>query len=89
MLHGLRLAVIQSSGYVRVDTHCYICKQPKTQEEVVRILSAMSIQDLDCIQYKGKDRNILKSLRENGMESCISSNIQIFIANLKRKLGFK
>lgn len=54
------------------DGHCFVCKQPGTQEEVIRILNAMEIQDLNCIQYKGRDVTIINSLKQRNLEDCIS-----------------
>ena len=71
------------------DMHCYICKQPSTDIEVVKILNAMEIQDLDCIQYKGKNKEILSGLKQRNLESCISTDFQVFWAKLKSKLGAK
>jgi len=68
-------------------THCYVCKQPSTDTQVVKILNAMEIQDLDCIQYKGKNKEIINSLKQRKLENCISSSFQVFVAQLKSKLG--
>ena len=68
-------------------THCYICKQPSTQEEIVRVINAMEVQDLDCIQYKGRNEEIISTLKKHNLESCISSEFQVFVAKLKSKLG--
>lgn len=69
------------------DNHCYICKQPSSDEEVVRILNAMDVQELDCIQYKGRDQKILAGLEERNLNHCTSSNLQVFWAKVKAKLG--
>lgn len=69
--------------------HCYVCRQPETKEEVVKILNAMEIQDLDCIQYKGKNKAILASLKQRNLESCISSNLQVALAKFKESIGFR
>lgn len=66
---------------------CYICKQPSTQEEIIKVLNAMEIQDLDCIQYKGNNKQIIGSLKKRNLESCISSRFQVFMAKLKSKFG--
>lgn len=69
------------------DMHCYVCKQPTTDAEVIKILNAMEVQDLDCIQYKGRNKEIINSLKQRSLESCISSNLQVFLAKLKSRLG--
>ena len=69
------------------ETSCYICKQPRTDEEVVKIISAMEVQDLDCIQYKGSDKAIIENLKQRNLGGCISSGSQVFMAKLKSKLG--
>ncbi|VUD67274.1 hypothetical protein TDB9533_03710 [Thalassocella blandensis] len=71
------------------DMHCYVCRQPSTDADVVRILNAMEIQDLDCIQYKGNNPYIIQSLKQRNLESCISSNMQVLWAKLKSKLGVR
>ena len=67
--------------------HCYICKQPETDTEVLKILDAMEIQDLDCIQYKGNDKRIIAGLKQRNLESCISSDAQVLWAKTKARLG--
>lgn len=69
------------------DMHCYVCRQPSNDVEVLKILAAMEIQDLDCIQYKGKDKEIIRSLKQRNLGSCISSNFQVFLAKISSKLG--
>ncbi|GAB1270339.1 hypothetical protein NBRC116493_35930 [Aurantivibrio infirmus] len=68
------------------DGHCYVCRQPTTNAEVVKILNAMEVQDLDCIQYKGKNKEIIGGLKQRNLESCISSNFQVLLAKIKSKL---
>lgn len=73
--------------FIYEDMHCYVCKQPNSGVEVIKILNAMEIQDLDCIQYKGKNKAIISILKQRNLESCISSNFEVFLATLKSKLG--
>jgi hypothetical protein len=60
------------------EIHCYVCKQPSTQEEVVKIPNTMEVQDLDCIQYKGSDEEIINNLKKRNLGSCITSDFQVF-----------
>ena len=65
--------------------HCYLCKQPRNNSDVIKILNAMEVQDLDCIQYKGKDKDIIQHLKKSNLTNCISSKYQVFWAILKSK----
>lgn len=69
------------------ENHCYICRQPSSKEEIVKILNAMEIQDLDCIQYKGNNEKIINNLKQRNLEACISSDFQVLMAKLKSKFG--
>lgn len=34
-------------------SHCYVSKQPETDEQFEMIIDAMAVQELDCIRVKG------------------------------------
>ena len=40
------------------DGHCYVKRQPSTSREVYQMISAFTVQDVDCIRYKGTNRVI-------------------------------
>jgi hypothetical protein len=48
--------------------HCYICKQPKSDEEVKNMMMAMQVQEIDCIRYKGVSQNVLDTMKKEGLE---------------------
>ena len=66
--------------------HCYVCKQPTTTSDIDRILAGMEVQDLNCIQYKGRNKDIIDQLKERGLEDCISSEFTVWWASLIAKL---
>lgn len=41
---------------------CYVKKQPSSADEIDRMISAMAVQELGCIRYKGTDPDILARL---------------------------
>ena len=47
--------------------HCYFCKQPADVQEVKLVIGAMQVQEIDCIRYKGKDRKIIKLMKDSGV----------------------
>ena len=38
------------------DGHCYVKRQPSSAGEMRQMIGALTVQDLDCIRYKGKNR---------------------------------
>jgi ferredoxin len=48
------------------DGHCYVRKQPCTQQEADRMFDAMSCQEFDCIRYRGRDSYVLQRLDAMG-----------------------
>ena len=49
------------------ERSCYVCKQPKTPTEIGRLVSAMMVQEFDCIRYGGNERKIQLQLRAAGL----------------------
>ncbi len=49
------------------DNHCYFRKQPGTEEELDRAISAMMVSCLDALRYGGADERILRRLYEDGL----------------------
>jgi hypothetical protein len=58
---------IEAPKHFAVDERqCYVKRQPTNDGEVNTMISAMDIQELDCIRYKGRDRHIVAALRARG-----------------------
>ena len=47
-------------------THCYVQRQPVTEEEVERTLRVIRTQEFDCVRYGGEDDRIRGRLAEAG-----------------------
>jgi hypothetical protein len=45
---------------------CYVKRQPRSPDEVHRMLEVFARQDLGCVRYRGHDRAMLKELAELG-----------------------
>ena len=56
----------EAPGHFKYDDggHCYVCKQPSTEEETAQMVSAVSVSELSCIRYAGHDPSVLKALVE-------------------------
>lgn len=48
--------------FAYTDASCYVCKQPESPSELERMINAMSVQEVDCIRYKGGNREVLVRL---------------------------
>lgn len=48
------------------STHCVVVHQPKTAQSVDRTLNAMLSSEVDCIRYRGADREIARRIVEMG-----------------------
>jgi hypothetical protein len=50
------------------NSHCYFKKQPETPEELERAVDAMSVACCGAYRYGGNDPDILRRLRQRGIE---------------------
>lgn len=48
------------------ENHCYVSQQPKTADEVSRMIRALIGSELECIRYRGVDEEILRRLADSG-----------------------
>jgi len=46
--------------------HCYVKRQPHTENEKEQMFSAIQVAELDCIRYRGSDRVFQLRLVEAG-----------------------
>ena len=46
--------------------HCYVKRQPETENELSRMIRTMLSAELECIRYRGHDREVLRRLVEGG-----------------------
>lgn len=52
------------------ERSCYVCKQPQTTAQVDRMINAMQAQELECIRYRGKQRDVQIMLIAAGAGPC-------------------
>jgi hypothetical protein len=45
------------------DVQCYVKRQPANEAEVRNMISAMHLQEIDCIRYNGRDPKIVAAIR--------------------------
>lgn len=45
------------------DQQCYVKRQPTNEGEVHKMISVMEVSEFDCIRYKGRDRQIIDTIR--------------------------
>jgi hypothetical protein len=51
--------------------HCFVRKQPSNPEELRQMISAIACADLRCIRYRGRDPEVVSSLKGIGeLEQC-------------------
>lgn len=50
------------------DNHCYVCKQPAAAHDLARMADAMTLQELDCIRFRGNDVKVITWLKQQGLE---------------------
>ena len=58
--------IIEAPGIFKFDDndHCYVERQPETEDETTKTIRAAWAADLNCIRYCGKDSNTLRRLAE-------------------------
>jgi len=52
--------------YNDAGDHCYIYKQPETEEELRRMVEVAACSEVGCIRYRGRDKRVLRLLKESG-----------------------
>lgn len=63
--------------------HCYVCRQPRTELEILKLIGALEAQDLNCIRYQGTDNKTIEIIRNRGLKSCIQVEKISFISRLR------
>jgi hypothetical protein len=59
--------------FSKTNDHCYVYKQPETNEELHRMVEVVACADLGCIRYRGNDKRLIRYLRMKGCaEQCDS-----------------
>lgn len=48
------------------ESHCFVARQPETNREIYQMIKAVCGSEVECIRYKGDDREILRRLAEAG-----------------------
>jgi hypothetical protein len=63
---------VEAPEHFAVDERqCYVKRQPANDAEVNTMISAMTVQELECIRYKGRDRQVIAALRARGRHEVI------------------
>jgi hypothetical protein len=51
-------AVEAPEHFAYSEDSCYVCRQPQTPDEVARMVNAIQVQELNCIRYGGRQRDV-------------------------------
>ena len=54
--------------------HCYVARQPETDEEVGRMIEAMRVNDVDCIRVRRCGAALARRLKEEGLAAQIDDD---------------
>lgn len=54
-------------GFDDLEGHCFVRQQPQTDEEIYRAILAVWSSEVQCLRYRGHDRDILRRLAEIGV----------------------
>ncbi len=49
------------------QNHCYVKRQPQTPDDLNRMLRAVHGSEVECIRYRGVDKDVLRRMAEGGM----------------------
>ena len=53
------------------DGHCYVRRQPSSENEMRKMVGAFTVQDVGCIRYKGRDRVVqIRLIRAGEGDQC-------------------
>jgi hypothetical protein len=52
--------------YNEAKDHCYVYRQPETEDRLRRMIMAVEGAEVACIRYRGHDGHLLRLLKEKG-----------------------
>jgi len=53
--------------YNDAKDHCYVYKQPETEDQLRRMVEAVECAELACIRCRGQDKQLLRLLKKKGL----------------------
>jgi hypothetical protein len=66
--------VVAPEHFAIDELQCYVKRQPADDAEVSTMISAMNVQELDCIRYKGRDERIIAPSGPEGEAKSLTIN---------------
>ena len=75
-------------GTTADEDHCFIKKQPETDDEMAEMVSAIQCAELSCIRYKGTQRSIqirLVEINEGSVCDALPPDLQEVSDQLERQ----
>lgn len=71
------------------EDHCFVSRQPQTEDEISQMLSAIACAELKCIHYRGRDPAIISRLSAMGeMDVCDSTPLPGIELGLRNHVTF-
>ncbi len=60
---------VEAPGMFAYDdqSHCFVKRQPKSPDDLTRMLRAVHGSEVECIRYRGREKDVLRRMAEGGM----------------------
>lgn len=58
---------------VMQNDQCFVKRQPRTEQEMGRMLTVLQHQDLGCVRYRGSDPALIQRLESEGLADLVDS----------------
>jgi hypothetical protein len=55
--------------YTEARDHCYVYRQPETQEQLGRMVEALKYAELECVRCRSRDPHLLRLLKQQQQEA--------------------
>jgi hypothetical protein len=83
-------AVEAPEHFAYSEDSCYVCRQPHTPDEVVRMVNAIQVQELNCIRYGGRQRDVqIRLVAIGAAEYCDDLLPDLAVPSPKRSVPVK
>jgi len=54
--------------YTAEKDHCYVYQQPKTEDQMSRMIRAVEGAEVLCVRCRSQEKGLLRTLKKRGLE---------------------
>lgn len=81
---------VEAPGMFAYDdkNHCYVNRQPQTESDLSRMIRTVYGAELECIRYRGEDKDVLRRLAEAGLGHLADISVSGFKPVVRNHVSF-